>query len=71
MPHPPHINTVSYPTTNPQPFVSPQTEERRSHFQGEHHQQNNLTNLKVYQPENKNGFLLIKIVLIINHDTMN
>ena len=66
---PPHINTVSYPTTPP-PFKSPQTNESRSLFQGEHHQQNNLTNLKLYQPENKNGFLLMKIISI-NHETMN
>ena len=67
---PPHINTVSYPTTTP-PLKFPQTKESRSLFRGEHHQQNNLTNLNIYQPENKNGYLLIKIVSISNHETMN
>ena len=40
----------------------------RSLLQGAHHQQNNLSKLKIYQPGNKNEFSLIKIISIINHD---
>ena len=62
---------MSYPTP---PHLGPpkqKTKESRSLFRDEHHQQNNLTNLKIYQPENINGFLLIKINLLVNHESLN
>ena len=55
MPYPPSHKHCFLSNTNPPPLKSPQTKESRSLFRGEHHQQNNLTNLKIYQPENKKG----------------
>ena len=54
------------------PHLGPPNKQIRSLLPGEHHQQNNLTNLETYQPEeNKTGCLLVKIILINTSKTMN
>ena len=61
---PPHINSVSYPTIPP--FKSP-NQNREDHYSKV--SIINRINWKIYQPENKNRFLLIKIISIIIHET--